>query len=62
MVRAFGAWSQRAPDANLHLIVHVVDSTVLSQLSAGLVNLHELLTCPLVRFWAEVDSDERACA
>jgi hypothetical protein len=60
MVRAFGGWSQRAPDANLHLIVHVVDPAVLSQLSAGLVNLHELLTCPLVRFWAEVDSDERA--
>lgn len=60
MVRAFGAWSRRAPDANLHLIVHVVDPAVLSQLSAGLVNLHELLTCPLVRFWAEVDSDERA--
>jgi hypothetical protein len=60
MVRAFGAWSRRRPDANLQLIVHVVDPAVLSRLSAGLVNLHELLTCPLVRFWVEVDSDERA--
>ena len=40
----------RHQDADLHLIVHVVDPAVLSQLSAGLVNLHELLTCPLVRF------------
>jgi hypothetical protein len=60
MVRAFGAWSRRNPGCGLHVLVYVMDATVLSQLSAGAVNVHELLSCPLIRFWAEIDSDERA--
>jgi hypothetical protein len=60
IVRAFGAWSRREPDVPLHLLVYVVDQTVLSELSAGMVNVHELLSCDLVRFWAEVESDEQA--
>jgi hypothetical protein len=60
IVRAFGAWSRQAPDPDLHLNVYIMDPTVLSSLSAGAVDVHELLSCSLIRFWVEIDSGERA--
>ncbi|MFN8058332.1 MAG: SIR2 family protein [Vicinamibacterales bacterium] len=55
-VRAYGAWSRRTR-STLRLSMHVVAPPVYRELASGRLDVLELLTCPDMRFWAEVHSN-----
>jgi hypothetical protein len=52
-VRAYGRW-RRATGHTLALRIHVTDPRALLELSAGRLDVVELLSCEDVRFWVEV--------
>jgi hypothetical protein len=53
-VRAWGEWRRDHPDADVRLVLHVVDASVLRALAGGRIDVLELLRCRDVAFWAEV--------
>lgn len=52
-VRAYGRW-RRATGHTLALRIHLMDPRALLEVSAGRLDVVELLTCEDVRFWVEV--------
>lgn len=61
MLRAYAAWFRAQPARpTLRVIVHVYARDVIFDLSAGRLNLSELLTCEDIRFWAEVSTAEES--
>jgi hypothetical protein len=58
LIRAFGQWRRDHPKSNLRAIVHI-DSDLALNLTAGRIDVHELLSSEFVRFWAVVSPGGR---
>jgi hypothetical protein len=58
-VRTFGRWQQENPQAGLRFKLYVLPD-VIENLTASRIDIHELLTSELIRFWISVyaDADE----
>jgi hypothetical protein len=55
-VRTFGRWKQEHPHSDLRLKLYVLPE-VIDNLTADRINIHELLTSGLIRFWTSVSAD-----
>jgi len=58
LARGFGQWARKQPQNNLVVSCHVVDPYVLLNLRSGRLNLTEIISSDLVRFWVERRSSE----
>ena len=58
-VRTFGRWQQENPQSAIRLKLYVLPD-VIENLTASRIDIHELLTSELIRFWISVyaDTDE----
>jgi hypothetical protein len=57
IVRAYGDWRRANREADFRLALHVIAPPVHMEIASGRLDVLELLTCPDVRFWAEVAAD-----
>jgi hypothetical protein len=55
-VRTFGRWKREHPHSDLRLKLYVLPE-VIHNLTADRINIHELLTSGLIRFWTSVAAD-----
>ena len=55
-VRTFGRWQQDNPQAGMRLRLYVLPE-VIENLTASRIDIHELLTSELIRFWVFVYAD-----
>ena len=55
VVRAWGEWLRANPESRTRLVLHVMDETVLRELSSGRLDVVELLHCSDLRFWTEIE-------